>query len=358
MSKRVRVVITGGAGFVGTHVALSFRRRDADAEIVAFDNLQRRGSELNVSRLREHGVAFVHGDIRQPADLEQLDGDFDVMIEASAEPSVHAGMDGSPRRVLDINLGGTINCLEFCRQRVRDLIFLSTSRVYAIGALRSLSLREAPTRFELDATQPFDGASSLGIDERFPTDGPRSFYGASKLASELLIQEYAASTSLRSVINRCGVIAGPGQFGKVDQGVFTLWVASHHFGRPLRYTGFGGTGKQVRDLLHPDDLCDLLHLQLARMADCSGQTYNVGGGLAVSTSLLELTAVCREVTGRRIEIEQVDETAKVDIPLYISDSRKAQSALGWVPTRDVATIVGDIHRWIAGNESALRAVLG
>ena len=358
MSERLRVVITGGAGFVGTHVALSFRHRYPSADIVAFDSLQRRGSELNLSQLREHGIAFVHGDVRQPPDLEQLEGDFDVMREASAEPSVHAGLDGSPRRVLDINLGGTINCLEFCRQRVRDLVFLSTSRVYAIGALRGLALREGDTRFELDAAQPFEGASERGIGERFPTDGPRSFYGASKLASEMLIQEYAASTSLRAVINRCGVIAGPGQFGKVDQGVFTLWVANHHFNRRLRYTGFGGTGKQVRDLLHPEDLCDLLHRQLTRMADCSGQTYNVGGGLAVSTSLLELTAVCREVTGRRIDIEPVAETANVDIPLYITDARKVQDTFGWTPSRNVATIVGDIHRWIAGNERALQAVLG
>jgi len=358
MSEPSRILITGGAGFVGSHVALSFRRRYADARIVSFDNLQRRGSELNVSRLREHGVEFVYGDVRQPADLEQLDGDFDVMIEASAEPSVHAGMDGSPRRLLDINLGGTINCLEFCRQRVRDLVFLSTSRVYAIGALRSLRLREGKTRFELEAEQQVDGASGLGISERFSVEGARSFYGTSKLASELLIQEYVANTPLRAVINRCGVIAGPGQFGKVDQGVFTLWVASHVFGRRLRYTGFGGTGRQVRDLLHPDDLCDLLHLQLARMADCSGQTYNVGGGLAVSTSLLELTELCQEVTGKRVDIDQVDDTAGVDIPLYVTDGRKVQSALNWAPARNVATIVGDIHRWIAGNEAALRPVLG
>jgi CDP-paratose 2-epimerase len=266
-------------------------------------------------------------------------------------------MNGSPRRVLEINLVGTINCLEFCRQRVRDLIFLSTSRVYAIEALREVALREGASRLELEPRQSLEGVSEYGISERFPLDGPRSFYGASKLASELLIQEYVASTGVRAVINRCGVIAGPGQFGKVDQGVFTLWVASHHFGRPLRYTGFGGTGKQVRDLLHPDDLCDLLHRQLARMAECSGQTYNVGGGVAISTSLLELTGICREVTGRQVEVECIDETSPVDIPLYLTDGRKVQQAVNWLPSRDVRTIVGDIHRWIVDNERSLQAIL-
>ena len=353
----MRVVITGGAGFVGTHVGLSFRQRHPDADIVAFDNLQRRGSELNLSTLREHGIAFVHGDVREPADLEQLDGEFDVMIEASAEPSVHAGMGGSPRRVLDINLVGTLNCLEFCRRRVRDLIFLSTSRVYPIDALRRVAMREGATRFELEPGQSCPGISERGVSERFPLDGPRSYYGASKLASELLIQEYVAATSLRAVINRCGVIAGPGQFGKVDQGVFTMWVASHHFNNRLRYTGFGGSGKQVRDLLHPDDLCDLLHLQLGRIGDCSGQIYNVGGGRGISVSLLELTALCRDVTRRSTDIERISDTSSVDIPLYITDTGKVRDALGWTPSRDAATIVGDIHRWIVSNEVALRPIL-
>lgn len=352
----MRAVITGGAGFVGTHVALSFRARHPDAEIIAFDNLHRRGSELNLARLREHGVTFVHGDVRQPHDLEQLSGDFDVMVEASAEPSVHAGMQGDARRVLDINLGGTMACLEFCRRRVRDLVFLSSSRVYSIAPLRALRLRETPTRFDLEPEQAVPGVTASGIDEQFPVMEPRSFYGASKLASEILIQEYVAAAGLRGVINRCGVIAGPGQFGKVDQGVFTLWVARHHFRRGLSYTGFGGTGKQVRDLLHPADLTDLIHLQLARMADISGTTYNVGGGPGVSTSLAELTSVCREVTGNRVDMASVPETAAVDVPFYVSNTGKVHRELGWSPQRSVRAIVSDIHHWIVRHEQSLAPI--
>ena len=213
--------------------------------------------------LRSEGVTFVHGDIRNPADLEALNGTFDVLIEASAEASVHAGIADSPRYVLDTNVLGALNCLEFARKRCGGFVFLSSSRVYSIEPLTQLPVVELSTRFELkDDTCDIPGLSFQGISEEFPCNSHRSYYGASKLAAELLCQEYAAHAGLPVVINRCGVIAGPGQFGKTDQGVFTLWVARHYFGRSLRYTGFAGKGLQVRDLLHSDDLCDLVRRQL------------------------------------------------------------------------------------------------
>jgi CDP-paratose 2-epimerase len=185
---------------------------------------------------------------------------------------------------------------------------------------------------------------------------PRSLYGATKLASELIIQEYVEMYGLRAVINRCGVIAGPGQFGKVDQGVFTLWVANHFFQRPLKYTGFGGTGKQVRDLLHPVDLYRLLKQQVAMLDDCPGEIFNVGGGLPVSTSLRELTVLCREVTGNRVPVSETMTTQAVDIPLYISDYRKAARFFDWQPQRRVCDIVEDTYKWLRANERVLKAV--
>ena len=247
----MKVLITGGAGFVGSSLALSFRQLHPGAEVVALDNLKRRGSELNLPVLREAGIQFVHGDIRNPADLQELQGEFDIFLECSAEPSVLAGLDGAPNYLLQTNLTGTLNCLEFARTRAGCFVFLSTSRVYSILPLREARLTETESRFELDGGQVLPGVSIHGIAEEFPTHLPRSLYGASKLASELMIQEYVHAYGMRAIINRCGVIAGPGQFGKVDQGVFTLWVANHVFGKPLKYTGFGGQGKQVRDLSPP-----------------------------------------------------------------------------------------------------------
>ncbi|MBC8145974.1 MAG: NAD-dependent epimerase/dehydratase family protein [bacterium] len=349
----MRILITGGAGFVGSNLALAYRERYPDAEIVALDNLRRRGSELNLPILKSRNVVFQHGDIRSAADLFDLSGNFDLMVEASAEPSVLAGLDGSPAYVLQSNLVGTLNCLEFVRERVGALMFLSTSRVYSIAPLRAITLRETASRFVIDNEQLLAGLSADGIAEGFPVDTARSIYGATKLASELVIQEYAATYGVLAVINRCGVIAGPGQFGKVDQGVFTLWVANHYFGRPLQYTGFGGEGKQVRDLLHPRDLFELIEKQIASIDEISGQTFNVGGGTDVSTSMREMTEHCQTATGRKVEIASNPKTSPVDIPLYITDASRARERFDWKPTRGVATIVGEISSWLRDNEATL-----
>lgn len=344
----MRVLITGGAGFVGGALARSFLRDSH--EVVLFDNLRRRGSEWNLAGLASEGAVFVHGDVRMSADLEALDGTFDLLIEASADPSVHAGINDSPRYVLDTNLVGALNCLEFARKRCGGVVFLSSSRVYSIDALKNLPLEERATRLDLSD-------QGAGIAEDFSTAGPRSYYGASKLAAELLCQEYGAFGGLRVVINRCGVIAGPGQFGRTDQGVFTLWVARHHFGRPLKYTGFGGKGFQVRDLLHPDDLAGLIKLQIESWDRIGGCTFNVGGGRSGSVSLQEFTVLCREATGREVPIEADDVTAAVDVPWYITDHSAVTAALGWSPALGPQMIVREIAEWISNNEQVLAKLI-
>jgi CDP-paratose 2-epimerase len=352
----MKLLITGGAGFVGSSLARHFAR--AGHTVVILDNLHRRGSERNVADLTSRSVVFVHGDVRQPADLEELDGNFDALIEASAEPSVLAGTSGSPRYVLETNLVGAMNCLEFARKRCAGLVFISTSRVYSIAALAALPLTAQGTRLDLAPGAAFSpGLGGDGIAERFACDTQRSYYGASKLAAELLCQEYAAHAGLPVVIDRCGVIAGPGQFGKTDQGVFTLWVARHHFGRPLKYTGFGGKGLQVRDLLHPEDLCELIDLQLARLGTLSGEVFNIGGGRGGAVSLQEFTVLCREATGRETPIEEDPATSMVDIPWYISDHGKASATLNWRPRRDPRTIARDIAQWVRENESGLSSLI-
>jgi CDP-paratose 2-epimerase len=353
----MKVLITGGAGFVGSNLAKKFRA--AGDSVVVLDNLRRRGSERNISELTKLGATFVHGDIRNSADLEDLPGTFDVMVEASAEPSVLAGLDGSPSYVLDTNLVGTLRCLEAARKKAKCLVFLSTSRVYSIDPLRAIPLQETESRFEISNTKStIPGLSSRGVAEDFPVNLPRSLYGATKLASEYFVQEYFHTYKLSGVINRCGVIAGPGQFGKVDQGVFTLWVANHIYKKNLQYTGFGGTGKQVRDLLHPDDLYDLIRLQIDGKIPLQAQVYNVGGGREVSTSLKELTALCQKITGHEITLTSRPESTSVDIPLYISDSSLVEKTYGWKPKRNVETIVRGISDWISQNKESLKEIFG
>jgi CDP-paratose 2-epimerase len=350
------VLITGGAGFIGSSLAFSLREAWPELKVLAMDNLKRRGSELNLPRLLAAGVEFSHGDVRSADDFSELPR-FDVLIDCSGEPSVHAGQGGSPRAVLDTNLFGTLNCLEAARVRGAAFLFLSTSRIYPIGALNNLPFTETATRFRWDDATGISGFSSRGIAESFTLDGPRSFYGTSKLAGEQLIKEYVFSYRMRALIDRCGVVAGPWQMGKVDQGVITLWVARHYFGRPLSFTGFGGTGKQVRDVLHVQDLIDLIKLQLEAPSIWDGRIYNAGGGTEGAVSLLELTRLCADETGRTVPIAQVAETAGVDLRIYVTDNRKAEVDFGWCPQRGPARIVRDLHEWIAQHAVTLEKLL-
>lgn len=347
------ILITGGAGFVGSNLALLFREAFPDIVVTCLDNLKRRGSEINLPRLKAAGAHFVHGDVRCCEDLEGLT-EFDLLIDCSAEPSVHAGVNGSPRYVLETNLVGTINCLEAARAKKAAFLFLSTSRVFPIESLNALPYSESVSRYRWDGRPGIPGFSEHGIAEEYPLHGARSFYGASKLACENLVEEYVYSYGLKALINRCGVLAGPWQMGKVDQGVITLWVARHHFRQPLRYTGFGGQGKQVRDLLHVCDLFELLVLQMADVEYWDGRIYNVGGGLDCSVSLCELTSLCIEETGNSVPIASASDTASVDLRIYVTDTRKAQHDFAWRPTRSPAKIVCDIHHWLQRQGESLK----
>jgi CDP-paratose 2-epimerase len=347
-----RILITGGAGFVGANVAVGLSRHRPQWSLVAFDNLRRRGSELNLSRLREHGVRFVHGDVRVLDDLASA-GAFDALVECSAEPSVLAGGD----YIVQANLVGAYHCLEAARRCDAQLVFLSSSRVYPLEALRQLRYIESRSRFELLPEQDLPGASAAGVAETFPLTGARTLYGATKLAAELLIDEYRASHGLRAVIDRCGVIAGPWQMGKVDQGVFTHWMLAHHFGDTLRYIGYGGSGKQVRDLLHVDDLVALIERQLEEPSRWDGVTVNVGGGRDCSLSLAEATALCAEISGHEVAVEAEPAQRDGDIPLYLSDCTRLFALSDWRPRRGPREILQDVHAWIAGNEREIRTAL-
>lgn len=351
-----RILITGGAGFVGSNLALSFKRDRPSATVIAFDNLKRRGSELALSRLRAGGVEFMHGDIRSMDDLA-IAGPANVLIEASAEPSVHAGYGGDPNYVVHTNLFGAANCLEYARRHGSDFVFLSTSRVYSIDALRALPLDSNANRFFLCSGVQQSGLSREGITESFPLSGYRSLYGTTKLAAELLIEEYRVMYGLRTIINRCGVISGPWQMGKVDQGFVVLWLSRHLFGGALSYMGFGGHGLQVRDVLHVDDLYDLIVCQLNGLDEHSGSLFNVGGGMASSVSLRELTAKSQKISGRKIELGHVAETRDADIPFYVSDCQAVTRMTGWMPKRTLDQLLEDVWRWLVDERAQLKPIL-
>ncbi len=349
-------LITGGAGFVGSNLAIEFKNNNPDIRVVTLDNLRRRGSELNIQRLVNNKVEFVHGDIRNKEDFEGL-GKIDVLIECSAEPSVLAGFNSSPNYLINTNLVGTINCLEYARQCKADFVYLSTSRVYPLKIINDLNFEESPTRFNLSDIQNIRGASSKGFTEKLPLKGSRTLYGATKLASELIIQEYSEMYGVRTVINRCGVLTGPWQMGKVDQGVIVLWVAKHYFRQPLSYIGYGGEGKQVRDILHVRDLYRLLEIQIKDMDTHNGEIYNVGGGLEQSLSLLELTHLCQKYVGNNIPIKSVPENRVGDIRIYITDNSNVTEKTGWKPEITTDKIIEEIADWIRDNSEKLQPIL-
>jgi CDP-paratose 2-epimerase len=352
----MHILITGGAGFVGSNLAIKLKQKYPAYHITAFDNLKRRGSELNLTRLKENKVEFVHGDIRCPEDLF-FEQPVDLIIDASAEPSVLAGINSPVQPVITNNLIGTVNCLELARKKNAAFIFLSTSRVYPIAALENASFAEEKTRFAWTDQQSIPGISSKGIAENFPLEGNRSFYGATKLASELLLQEYHAQYGMKMVINRFSIITGPWQMGKVDQGVVVLWVARHLFNGRLSYFGYGGQGKQVRDILHIDDAFRLVDWQIHNLDKVNGKTFNAGGGLENSLSLQEMTALCNEITGNKIAITSQPENRAADIRIYITDNRYVKKITGWSPAIRPHQIITDIAEWIQGNKKILEPVL-
>jgi CDP-paratose 2-epimerase len=352
------ILITGGAGFVGSTLAMALKQCFPQTRIIVLDNLHRRGSELNLVRLAQAGVHFVHGDIRTREDVLALVPEAPrLLIECSAEPSAQAGYGGSPDYVIQTNLVGCFHCLELARHARADVIFISTSRVYPFEALNNLAFIEEETRFTLAAEQTTVGTSADGISEVFPLAGARSLYGMTKLAAELMVEEYADAYGLRSIINRCGLLTGPWQMAKSDQGVIALWMAAHYFRRGLSYIGFQGIGKQVRDVLHIDDFCDLLVDQIRHFALYSSRCYNVGGGLSNSLSLQETTRLCAEITGNIIPLSSSATTRPADVRLYISDHRLISSVNGWRPRRDTLATLTDIFHWLRSEEQRVRPLL-
>jgi CDP-paratose 2-epimerase len=341
----MKILISGVCGFVGSHLARYLIESHEDITIVGLDNLTRSGSETNRITLRQLGVQLFHADTRMASDLETLPF-TDWVIDAAAQPSVLAGRDGktSSRQLIEHNLLGTINLLEYCRSSRAGLILLSTSRVYSIPALAQLPLRVESSAFTLDEGQPWPAAVGLaGLGECFSTEAPISLYGATKLASELLAQEYASAVGMPVWINRCGVLAGAGQFGTSEQGIFSYWLHAHSKRRPLKYLGFGGRGFQVRDALHPRDLARMVDFQLNSSE--RGQLLNVSGGFANSMSLRRLTAWCDQRFGPHQPLADGSERP-YDIPWLILDSSKAVATTAWKPQISLIQILEEIAKHV------------
>lgn len=339
----MKLLITGVCGFVGSSLAESLLERLEGLTILGIDNLMRPGSELNRARLRELGVAVVHGDIRMPSDLDALPA-VDWVIDAAANPSVLAGTQAgfSSRQLMEHNLNSVVNVLEYCKAHHAGLLLMSTSRVYSIPALRALPLRSDGDAFCLDASMQLPaGISDRGIGVDFSTNAPISLYGSTKLAAEALALEYSEAFGFPAWINRCGVLAGAGQFGTPDQGVFSYWIHAHARRGPLRFIGFDGSGKQTRDIFHPRDLAVLADAQMNCARSGGQRVYCAGGGTANAISLAQLTRWCDQRFGSHAPTADPHPRA-YDIPWIAMDSIDAQCDFGWRVQTPVARILEEI----------------
>lgn len=338
-----KILVTGCCGFVGSVLVKELLALQPDLTIIGLDNLSRQGSETNRDPLVELGMQFLHGDVRSPSDLEAV-GAVDWIIDASANPSVLAGVNGGSRQLMETNLYSTVNLLEHCREHNAGFTLLSTSRVYGIKPLAALEVEQRDGAFTPVESQTFpEGLSPAGIAESFSTAAPISLYGVSKLASELLALEYGETFGLPVWINRCGVLAGAGQFGKPDQGIFSFWLNCHLRQRPMKYIGFEGTGAQVRDAFHPRDLAPLLLKQIATGrgdADIP-RVVNFAGGAANTMSLKQLTGWCDERFGPH-EVAADLTPRPFDLPWIVLDPSLAKDVWGWEPSTTLPQILDEI----------------
>ena len=338
----MKLLITGISGFAGYAIFKELISNLRDVQIIGIDNLSRKGSEWNIKKLDQHSIQFIRADIRSQSDIDSLPK-VDWVLDCAANPTVLAGIDGqtSTRQLIEHNLLGTINLLEYCKARNAGLILLSTSRVYSAKDLASLPMTQNNDQYILDPRHLGSGISEQGISEAFPTTPPISLYGASKLASEALILEYAEAFDFPVWINRCGVLAGAGQFGKADQGIFSYWLHSFREKKSLKYVGFEGRGFQVRDALHPRDLVPLLIRQMQEPEKNAPRILNLGGGPENATSLCKLSAWCEERFGPN-EVSATPEERPYDAPWIVMDSSLANRTWGWLPKTNLEKILDEI----------------
>lgn len=339
----MKILITGICGFVGSTLAETLLARREGVSICGLDNLMRPGSETNRNRLKKLGIAVIHGDIRAASDFENLPA-ADWVIDAAANPSVLAGMQAgfSSRQLFEHNLGGLVNVLEYCKARQSGLLLLSSSRVYSIPALVSIPLRDEGHAFALDENKPLPGGvSKNGIGTSFSTQAPVSLYGSTKLASETMALEYGAAFGFPVWVTRCGVLAGAGQFGTPDQGIFSYWLNAHLRRRSLRFIGFEGTGKQVRDAFHPRDLAVLLNAQMLTTRAGGQRVYTAGGGPANTMSLRQLTDWCNTRFGGHAPEPDLH-PRPYDIPWVVMDNQDASREFGWQPEISMQHLLDEI----------------
>ena len=263
---------------------------------------------------------------------------YDLIVDCCAEASVEVSKKDIDK-VFYTNLVGTFNILKKIKNDKSKLIYLSTSRVYPIPHKKKLIKSNLKVK--------------KLIGEKNPITGPKTIYGLTKLSSEMFIEEFSYAFGMKYIINRCGVISGPLQFGKQDQGFVSLWVWRHINKTKMKYIGYGGYGNQIRDVIHIDDLCNLIYLQIKNFKKINNKLFTVGGSKKSYTSLKQLTNICEKLTEIELNLEKYQ---KPQFMIYRIISQIMHMLLEhkWKPKNNIKNIVNDVFIWLKNNRTKIK----
>ncbi len=337
----MKILITGGCGFVGTNIALFLSKKKY--KVQSLDNLSRKGSRYNLKLLKKNNIKNYNLDISKPSSLKKVPK-YNLIIDCCAEAAVEVSKKQIDR-VINTNLIGTINILKKAKKDNSKIIFLSSSRVYPINLLNNI-VKNKKIKKKLSIKKKINESTSI--------NGAKSIYGLTKLASEMFIEEFSYAFGIKYLINRCGVISGPLQFGKQDQGFVSLWIWSHINKKNLNYIGYGAYGNQVRDVLHIGDLCNLILIQIKKFNQIKNKLFTVGGSKKSYTSLKNLTFICEKITKNKIKIGKKMRTSIYDIPYYITNNKYVSKIYKWKPKKSIYDVIKDTYIWLSNNKKILK----
>ena len=337
----MKILITGGCGFVGSNLALFLKRKGFTVHTL--DNLTRKGSKYNSNLLKKQKIKNYKINISNIKKIKSLPK-YDLILDCCAEAAVEISKNDFDK-VINTNLIGTINILKKSKNDKSKIIFISSSRIYPLEEMKKV-VKNKNLKSKIKISKMFS--------EKDKIIGPKTIYGLTKLCSEMLIEEFSYAYKLKYLINRCGVISGPLQFGKQDQGFVSLWIWRHLNKKKLSYIGYGGYGNQIRDVLHIDDLSELILLQIKNINKINNKLFTVGGSKTSYTSLSQLTKLCQKITGNKIKMGKVSKTSSYDIPYYLSDNTHVSNTYRWKPKRNINQVVMDTFMWLKNNKSIIK----
>ncbi|KXB07195.1 nucleoside-diphosphate sugar epimerase [candidate division MSBL1 archaeon SCGC-AAA382C18] len=344
----MRVLVTGGAGFVGSHVAEYYAERGD--EVVVLDNLARadllnqeiKKPDYNWNYLRDSysNVELVRGDVREYDDVREVAEDVHAIVHTAAQTAVTASLDDAPTD-FRVNALGTFNILEAAKEEDAAVVYCSTNKVYGDN-VNEVLIEEREGRYGFS-----EPSFEEGISEDFPIDlCEHTPYGCSKLAGDIYVQDYAERNEIDAAVFRMSCIYGTRQFGVEDQGWVAWFALATLLDKPLTIYG---DGKQVRDVLYVSDLVRAFDSFIQKRDEIQSGVFNMGGGIDNTLSLLELLDILEDKTGKRPQIEYSDWRPS-DQKVYISDISKAKKELEWEPKVDPEEGVGKLVKWIKENK--------